>query len=171
MTIAPERKSFLISSKPLREVSEMANAGTAGKEVELSLTEGSFLSRISIATLEKMAERNQKLEISVVGDKVRVTLRGRERDRRQAYIFLYKFLQALESGGEGYLLRNISVPAVLLEEMPELGQFIDIIKTGRTDLPEEDISKMTILLSAYWTSLRNKSSLPSPDLVLNSLAY
>lgn len=169
--LTPENKTYLISSKPLRAVSEMANAGTNGKKVELSLIEGSFLSRISIVTLEKMAVRNQQLEISVVGDKVRVTLKGRERDRRQAYLFLYRFIQALGSGGERFLLKNISVPTVLLEEMPELGRMIDIIKTGKTDLPEEDISKLTVLLNAYWTSLRDKSSLPCPDLVLNSLAY
>jgi hypothetical protein len=163
-------KNMREATANLKRVSEVLDLGVEGCTVVTGIEAASLAWRIRKDQLQSMAKNNQELNLRVVHDTVIVELKGAVGSRRSVYIYMYSLLQADLQGQGREFAERVKSPAAL-EEIPVFQSAVEQVKVGRSMLSEEDQSDLSALLWNYYESLRNKSGLQDPSLVLTSVGY
>lgn len=154
----------------LKKVGEVLDLGKDGCTVTSGLLAASLAWRISTDRLQGMARNNQELNLRVVHDTVIVELKGSADGRRSVYTYMYGLLQA-DLQGQGREFAKKIKPPTAIEEIPIFQSAVEQVKDGKSMLVEEDQAELSVFLWNYYHSLRNKSGLHDPSLVLNSVGY
>ena len=126
--------------------------------------------RIPEGAWETLGRRGQELGIRLKGDQVLVELRLGEKSRREAYRLLCGIAQRVFSGGRPVELIG-KIPKEILEANEGLREIIDVIKVGKSGLPEEDLTALQLHLAGLWFSLKDKTDLPAPWDIYKPVSY
>lgn len=166
----PERKSQSLMSQAegsrLKMV-EIIRQGETGSLVTMDLNRAAIVLRVDKDSFLRMGSRGQELGISVKGEKVTVRVSGGTRTERMVYRQFYGLLQAVSRGIGQQFLEEIDGNDIL-KSVPNLRSTLEVIEKGN-DLPECEMVQLQTILLASWESLRDRSDLPSPEQVFNSL--
>ncbi len=167
----PERKSQSLMSKAEKsrlQMVEIVRQGETGSLVTMDLNQAAIVLRIDKDSFLRMGSRGQELGISVKGEKVTVGVSGGIRTERMVYRQFYGLLQAVSRGTGQKFLEEIDGHDIL-KSVPNLRSTLEVIEQGN-DLPECEMVQLQIILLASWESLQDRSDLPSPEQVFNSLS-
>jgi len=126
--------------------------------------------RIPRDAWEALERRGRELGIGVKGEQIIVELRLGERNRREVYFFLYGIAQQVFSGGRPRELIG-KIPKEILEANEGLREIMDVIKTGRSNLPDEDLTALQLYLAGLWFGLKDKTDLPAPWDIYKAVSY
>lgn len=155
------------AAEGLGEVVRVVEYGEAGKKVILPIRNASLALRIPQETLRRMGYKSQGLEIGVKGNSVEIILRGSEASRRQAYLFLYSFVQNLDHPAVlKEILAEREIPRELLSAIEDFAETVAVAKKGV--LPDEDVRFLALATYSLFHSLKNRSDLPNPLKVLGN---
>lgn len=167
MTKGPENLASQ-GGKVLRIIGEVIDQGEETL-VSFPLDAASFAFRISKGRLKELGRRRQGLEIYVTDDRVKIALRGNEKEKRGAYLFLYSILNNLNRPAalEKFLSQN-EVPAMLRERVEDIGSTLNVARWNTLPDGEEEI--LAIELHSLWSALKDRSGLFPPENVFSSTA-
>jgi len=165
MTKGPE--TMRQAGENLGKIRKIVEEGRPEKQITFPLSEAALTLRIPKRVLAGLEERGQVFGVAVENEMATIKLFGSVSQQREAYSFLYGFLQSLrDSQGERFL-ETQKAPLLLTAENPDLEETIAIIKEGKCNLPDEDLAALHLQLWGRWQSLTDKTDLFPPEKVFS----
>lgn len=151
----------------LGKIRKIVEEGRPEKQVTFPLSEAALTLRIPKRVLAGLEERGQVLGVSVENEMATIKLFGNISQQREAYSFLYGLVQSLRDGRADLFLKTQKAPLLLTAENPDLGETIGILKEGRYDFPDEELTALHLQLWGRWQSLTDKTDLFPPEKVFS----
>jgi len=165
MTKGPE--TMRQAGENLGRIRKIVEEGRSEKQVTFPLSEAALTLRIPKRALADLEKRGQVLGVAVENEMVTIKLFGSVSQQREAYSFLYGFLQSLrDSQGERFL-KTKKAPLLLTTENPDFEETLAVVKEGKCDLPDEDLAALHLQLWGRWQSLTDKIDLFPPEKVFS----
>lgn len=157
----PEQRMREAAANLVR-VTQMVEFGNVETRVSIPIMDAALVFRISPAIFYQLQDRHQELTISASQDKVNVTLRSGEGQRREEYLFLYGFIQGVREGWIRQYLESHPVPKGLLGQFPSFKEDLEQAKKDRCGFDDEDLQRLHFNLYALWFSLGGQRSTVPP---------
>ena len=151
----------------LGKIRKIVEEGRPEKQVTFPLSEAALTLRIPQQTLASLEERGQVLGVTVEREMATIKLFGNISQQREAYSFLYGLVQSLRDGRADLFLKTQKAPLLLTAENPDLGETIGILKEGKYDFPDEELTALHLQLWGRWQSLTDKTNLFPPEKVFS----
>jgi len=165
MTNGPERMRQ--AGKNLEKIKRIIEEGRAGNQVTFPLSEAALTLRIPRGVLENLEKKGRTLGVTVEKKMATVKLEGSASQQKEAYSFLYGFVQSFKGGRANLFLKTQKAPPLLAEENPDLEEILAVVEKGKCDLPDEDLAALHLQLWGRWQSLTDKNDLFPPQKVFN----
>ncbi|MGI6775727.1 MAG: hypothetical protein ACOX5S_00265 [Patescibacteria group bacterium] len=151
----------------LGKIRKIVEEGRPEKQVTFPLSEAALTLRIPKRVLAGLEERGQVLGVAVENEMATIKLFGNISQQREAYSFLYGLIQGLRDGRADLFLKTQKAPLLLTAENPDLGETIGILKEGKYDFPDEELTALHLQLWGRWQSLTDKTNLFPPEKVFS----
>ena len=151
----------------LGKIRKIVEEGRPEKQVTFPLSEAALTLRIPKRVLAGLEERGQVLGVAVENEMATIKLFGNISQQREAYSFLYGLVQSLRDGRADLFLKTQKAPLLLTAENPDLGETIGILKEGKYDFPDEELTALHLQLWGRWQSLTDKADLFPPEKVFS----
>ena len=151
----------------LGKIRKIVEEGRPEKQVTFPLSEAALTLRIPKRVLAGLEERGQVLGVAVENEMATIKLFGNISQQREAYSFLYGLVQSLRDGRADLFLKTQKAPLLLTAENPDLGETIGILKEGKYDFPDEELTALHLQLWGRWQSLTDKTNLFPPEKVFS----
>lgn len=151
----------------LGKIRKIVEEGRPEKQITFPLSEAALTLRIPKRVLAGLEERGQVLGVAVENEMATIKLFGNISQQREAYSFLYGLVQSLRDGRADLFLKTQKAPLLLTAENPDLGETIGILKEGRYDFPDEELTALHLQLWGRWQSLTDKTDLFPPEKVFS----
>lgn len=165
MINGPERMRR--AGENLGKIRKIVEEGRPEKQVTFPLSEAALTLRIPKRVLAGLEERGQVLGVAVENEMATIKLFGNISQQREAYSFLYGLVQSLRDGRADLFLKTQKAPLLLTAENPDLGETIGILKEGKYDFPDEELTALHLQLWGRWQSLTDKTNLFPPEKVFS----
>ena len=151
----------------LGKIRKIVEEGRPEKQVTFPLSEAALTLRIPKRVLAGLEERGQVLGVAVENEMATIKLFGNISQQREAYSFLYGLVQSLRDGRADLFLKTQKAPLLLTAENPDLGETIGILKEGKYDFPDEELTALHLQLWGRGQSLTDKTNLFPPEKVFS----
>lgn len=165
MTNGPERMRR--AGENLGKIRKIVEEGRPEKQITFPLSEAALTLRIPKRVLAGLEERGQVLGVAVENEMATIKLFGNISQQREAYSFLYGLVQSLRDGRADLFLKTQKAPLLLTAENPDLEETIGILKEGKYDFPDEELTALHLQLWGRWQSLTDKADLFPPEKVFS----
>jgi len=157
------------AGQKLKELTSMVEEGELIR-VSMPKEVAAMAFRIPEKAWDALKRRGQELGISVKGNQVIVGVRLEEKGRREGYLLLCGIAQQVFEGRRPTELIG-KIPPEILEANEGLREIMDVIRAGRSGLPDEDLTALQLYLAGLWFSLKNKTDLPAPWDIYKPVSY
>lgn len=151
----------------LGKIRKIVEEGRPEKQVTFPLSEAALTLRIPKRVLADLEERGQVLGVAVENEMATIKLFGNISQQREAYSFLYGLVQSLRDGRADLFLKTQKAPLLLTAENPDLEETIGVLKEGKYDFPDEELTALHLQLWGRWQSLTDKTDLFPPEKVFS----
>jgi len=155
-----------------QKLEELTTVIEGGKLTQVSMPKevAAMAFRIPEGAWDSLGKKGQELGIRVEKNRVIVEIRPGEKNRRETYLLLYGITQRVFSGQRPTGLME-KIPPEILEANEGLREIIEVIKAGKSGLPDEDLTALQTFLAGLWFSLKDKTNLLAPWDVYKAVSY